>query len=329
MLRKSFAFILLILMTCAVTFAQETPEPEKSKEKKARDAYARVYSLFGGGSYLGVQTREVTKENFSKYGLSRVQGVAIEKVMKDSPAEKAGLQDGDVITRFNGESVTSTRKLTRLISEVAVDHTAELTVLRNGSEQNINVTMGKRSSSRVFSGNFEFPNVEIPRVEMPKIEIPEGIYDLEKMPKGTGQNRLFWNFSSSRIIGVSVSSLTKQLGDYFGVEEGKGLLVNNIVKDSPAERAGLKAGDVIIEVDGQEVKNSFDLVRKINEKKDGDVNLTIIRDKNRQMISVTPEKRKGNSINLRQLKRIESDLNKVRMRVRPKGMVYAVPSRIL
>jgi serine protease Do len=302
MLRKSFAFILLILMTCAVTFAQdETPESKDKKAEKARPELSRVYTLFGGGSYLGVRTKEVTKENFAKFGLNRVQGVAVENVLKDTPAAKAGLQYGDVITRFNGEAVTSTRKLTRLISEVAADHTADLTILRNGTEQNLSVTMGRSPGARVFNGTFNMPNVkipeipdfEMPNVEIPDIEIPEGIYDLERLQDGKDKNRLLWNFGSNRLIGVGVSSLNKQLGDYFGVASGNGLLINNVAKDSPAEKAGLKAGDVIVEVDGQEVKNSFDLIRRINDKKEGDVNLTIIRDKSRQTISVTPEKRKG------------------------------------
>jgi serine protease Do len=324
MLRKSFAFILLITMTCAITFAQdETPESKENKEKKARQQLGRVYTLFGGGSYLGVQTREVTKENYAKFGLSRVRGVAVEKVLKDTPAAKAGLQDGDVIIRFNGEAVTSTRKLTRLISEVAADHTADLTVLRNGAEQNISVTMGKRPGARVFSGTFDMPNVtipeipnfEMPDIEIPKIEIPEGVYDLEKLPDGEGKNRVIWNFSSNRVIGVGVSGLNKQLGDYFGVADGKGLLINSVAKDSPAEKAGLKAGDVIVEVDGREVKNSFDLIRLVNEKKEGGINLTVIRDKKRQTISVTPEKRKGNVLRFEDLGKIERELKNLRTRM--------------
>ena len=300
MLRKSFTFILLTLLTCALTNAQETPKSKESKEKKEHKIIESIVSSGSGNNfvfgsrrgYLGVHIKEVTKENFAKYGLSGVRGVAIEKVSKDSPAAKAGLKDNDVIVRFNGESVTSTRKLQRLISEVAPDHTATITVVRNGSEQNLNATIGKPKSAmfRIRSGTFALPTgsyslrgAAIPRMpRMPRIRVS---------PNVSGFN---FNFSSSRVIGISTSSLSKQLGEHFGVSDGKGILVNNVRKDSPAAKAGFKAGDVIVAIDGKEVKNSFDLTRAISKKKEGAVNLTIVRNKNRQNISVTPEKRKGN-----------------------------------
>ena len=320
MLRKSFAFILLILITCALTFAQETSKSKETKKKKeAARSYSTAFNFAfgGGGSYLGVQTKEVTKDNFSKYGLSSVRGVAVEKVIKDSPAEKAGLKDGDVIVRFNGESVTSTRKLRRLISEVAPDHTAAITVVRNGSERNINATIGK-SRGRVFSTG-SFPNGFIvdalPRVgRVPNVRVSPNI---RIFPKRFGENFTL-RFGSSRLIGIGVSSLSKQLGEHFGVADGKGILINNVRKDSPAAKAGLRAGDVIVEADGKEIKNSFDLTRIINNKKDGAVNLTIVRNKNRQNISVTPEKRKGNSFYLKELKQLEKTLKEVeKIRVAP------------
>ena len=98
---------------------------------------------------------------------------------------------------------------------------------------------------------------------------------------------------NSRQIGVGVGSLGKQLGEYFGVADGKGVLINSVRENSPAAKAGLRAGDVIVEVDGKPVAGSMELTRAISEKKEGDVNLTIVRNKNRQTIRVTPEKMQG------------------------------------
>jgi membrane-associated protease RseP (regulator of RpoE activity) len=89
---------------------------------------------------------------------------------------------------------------------------------------------------------------------------------------------------------VGVTPLTKQLSDHFGVTSGA--LINNVREDSPAARAGLKAGDVIVEVDGKAVKGEWDLIRAIGEKKDGDVSLTIVRAGERQTIRVAPEEGK-------------------------------------
>ena len=113
---------------------------------------------------------------------------------------------------------------------------------------------------------------------------------------GDDRDVLIFGGAGGRRIGVSVTELTKQLSDHFGVSGG--LLVINVREDSPAAKAGLKAGDLIVDVDGKEMKVEFDLIRAIGEKKEGSVNLTIVRDKNRQTITVTPEEVKSGFNNL-------------------------------
>jgi len=301
MLRKIPAFILLAFSSCTIIFSQKTPDPAKRPEKPAKPS---VFSFqFDGGSYLGFEPQEVTKENFGKFGLSQVRGVAVEKVVENSPAAQAGLQAGDVIIRFEGEEIESVRKLSRLIAEVAPDHQVKLTILRNGSEQEITATMGKREVPAMFNGNFkmEMPNLQnLPKMpEMPRMPDMSKLPQVQALPngqggfiwKGDGETGFF--FGANRQIGIGVSSLTKQLGEYFGAPDGKGLLINNVRENSPAAKAGLKAGDIIVEADGKEIKNNTDLIRTLNEKKEGDVQLTIIRDRNRQTVQVTPEKLKG------------------------------------
>jgi len=108
---------------------------------------------------------------------------------------------------------------------------------------------------------------------------------------GAPDQPFVWNMRSGRRIGVGVTPLTKQLSEYFGVTSG--VMINDVRADSPAAKAGLKAGDIIVEAEGKEVKSEMDIVRAIGEKKEGDVSLTIIRDRNRQTIQVTPEKMDG------------------------------------
>ena len=122
------AFITALSLLTAVA---QTPDSKMERDAPLNRAFA--FSFEGNGSYLGVQTSEITKDNFSKYGLSDVRGVAVAKVVEGSPAAAAGLKDGDVIVRFNGDAVTSGRKLSRLVSEVSPDHQARLTVLRGGA----------------------------------------------------------------------------------------------------------------------------------------------------------------------------------------------------
>lgn len=283
MIGKSLA-LLFVFVLSGVGLTAQTPAPAPKAEP-----HVFSFSFDGDGGYLGIQTEEVTKENFSKFGLRDVRGVAVAKVMEGSPAQTAGLQDGDVIVRVNGDDITSSRKLTRLIGEISPDHTAKLTVLRNGNERDINVTVGKRPMPKFEPGAFKFPE------GFNKMEFP-AMPNLEKMPRvqtfpGKPGEPMVWAFGSRRQIGVGLTPLTKQLSEHFGVDGGA--LINMVREDSPAAKAGLKAGDIVVEVEGKPVKGERDLIRAISDKKEGDVTLTIVRDRNRQTVRVTPEEMKG------------------------------------
>lgn len=289
MLRKSFAFILFVLVGIGAGYAQ-TPRPNADGE-----ARVRTWTFDSEGGYLGVQTEEITRENLGRFALREVRGVGVESVVEGSPAQAAGLQKGDVIVKVNGDDITSARKLTRLISEISPDHQARLTVLRNGAERELIVTVGKRpgikfgeNSFELFgpSGKFEIPNVaDLPELsKLPRIEMPPHQPGAPDAPN-------FRFFGSRRQIGVSLTPLTKQLADHYGVEGGS--MINNVRENSAAAKAGLRAGDIITEVDGKAVKGDFDLIRALAEKREGSITLTIVRARNRQPISVTPDEVKG------------------------------------
>ncbi len=303
MIQKSFVFV-LIAVSCVLAGFGQTPDAKKEKDNPPK---AFTFAFSGSGGYLGVQVQEVDKENFAKFGLREVRGVAIAKVTENSPAAAAGLQAGDVIVRLNGEEITSSQKLTRLISEVAPDHSVRVTVLRNGNEQELTATLGKSQFPAMENGNFEFQTpmpmgkMEIP--DMKEFKLFKDMPQLKDMPQmkdrpqdGTpfpfnfpgGEGKGFsWKAGEGRQIGVGVMPLSKQLADHFGVEGG--LMINEVREGSAAAKAGLKAGDIIVEADGKAVKGDLDLIRTVNGKKDGDVTLQIVRDGKRQTISVTPE----------------------------------------
>lgn len=238
-------------------------------------------------SYIGVETRDVTKENFSQAGLPSPKGVLVERVVEDSPASRAGINKGDVILRFDDESVTSGRKLQRLVSEVAPDQSVNLIVYRGGNEFQLSVVVGRRQSSVAGDGNL---NLEmLPGFPMP--DVPE--FDLRIPRSGDGETRLFSTRVAGRQIGVSVSPLTKQLSEYFGLKNGTGLLISEVRDGSPASKAGLRAGDVIVAADGVDLKENIDLIRAINKEKSGDISLTVMRDKKEMNKTITPDEVKS------------------------------------
>jgi serine protease Do len=274
----------------------EAPEtPAAPPQEPAPPAVATTF--FVSGNFLGVRTEEVTRENMQRYGLSGTpRGVGVREVVKGSPAEKSGLRTGDVILRFDGEPVTSVRKLTRLIEESAPEHSVRLTVLRGGAEQELSATLTRREPFVSANGS------DIVGVYPGSAEAMRRAEDMMKNSETWKRNaekaREKWEemarkhprlFGSTRRIGVTTNALGKQLADYFGVTHG--VLVSSVEENSPAAKAGLKAGDIVTEADGQKVEDADDLVRALSSKEEGEVTLTVVRDRNRRTVRVTPERR--------------------------------------
>src|SRR3989440_3314312 len=192
---------------------------------------------------------------------------------------------------------TSVRKLTRLIEEDAPDHTARLTILRNGSEQEVSATLASRGGfAPVLAGEAMpgFDTEELRRFgeqwkdnseewQLKGDEMRKKLDELQREHAGVN------TFGTSRRIGITTSTLGKQLADYFGVSHG--VLVNSVESNSPADKAGLKAGDIITEADGTKIEDAGDLSGILNRKEEGEVTLTIVRDKKQRTVRVTPERR--------------------------------------
>jgi serine protease Do len=292
-LRNAFSFIFSLILTAGIVLAQQVAPPATPSGEPALpmgpDGPQNFSFFISGGSFLGVYAEDVSKDNMGRYNLREVRGVGITQVAKDSPAEKAGLRKDDVILRFDGENVTSTRKLTRLVSEVAPDQSVRLAISRGGSEQEVSVIIGKRNESMNAGEGFR------------ALQGLQGMPDLRGLmtPEGRGGNVWKWEgpgqggdmvfaFGNNRRIGISTMQLTKQLAEYFGIADGQGVLVTSVAEDSPAAKAGIKAGDVITAIDGEKVDGAGDVARGINKRKEGDVTLTVIRKGNQRTITVTP-----------------------------------------
>lgn len=246
------------------------------------------------GNYLGVRVEELTRENAKEYGLSgEPRGVGVTQVLKGSPAERAGLRERDVIMRFDGEAVTSVRKLTRLITESSPDHTARIGVLRGGSEQEVSATLTRRERMAPAVAERLFGGVDLAEAQRFGEEWAKNSEEWKRENKGLEElgreGSGVFALGSSRRIGVTTSTLGKQLADYFGVSHG--VLVNSVEQGSPAEKAGLRAGDVVTEVEGKQIEDASDLVRALGAKEEGEVTLTVVREKKRRTVRVTPERR--------------------------------------
>ena len=230
-------------------------------------------------SWLGVETHEVTSDKAKELKLSAERGVLLGKIVPDSPAAKAGLKENDVVTEINGQRVEGAAQFRRMIHEIPAGRSIQLSVWRDGRTQTISATLGKSQERRramkmvaPTPGTFAFRMPEIP--EIPSMEWNGN------MLFGGGQPRL----------GIDAEDLSGQLGTFFGAPDGEGILVRDVNSSSPAEKAGVKAGDVITSLNGERIRTVGELREKLSAKhgdKDRTVKLGVLR--NKSEISLTVE----------------------------------------
>lgn len=225
-----------------------------------------------GSAYLGVHIDDVTPERAAALKLADPSGAVITDLDQDGPACKAGLKENDVIVIFNGSKVANPSELANLIHATAAGSTVPLVVIRDGQKKDVKVTLGNLGAivARANAGGR-------PTTAMPPIHFSGGMAPDIEIPSVT---------ALSARHGIVVESLSPQLGDFFGVPRGSGVLVRSVAKGSSAETAGLKAGDVIVKVNGEPVHDIVDWRHTLHGRS-GKTSISFIRDKHEQTVDVT------------------------------------------
>ncbi len=237
-----------------------------------------------GSSYLGVDTRDVSSDRLSALNLKDEKGVEVTMVDQDAPAGKAGLKEHDVILSLNGTEIESVEQLRRMIKEIPPGRVVTLGLSRNGQPLTIKVQLADRKQAFGYSTHEGYTTVEIPPIPpmplMPDIEVPISVVVVH----------------SSRRSGLMLENLTPQLGDFFGAKNGEGVLVRSVEKGTPAEKAGFRAGDVIIKINGEHISDASDFSRIMQSRKDSAVSVGVIRDKKEQSLTLTLPNRKQSQV---------------------------------
>ena len=224
------------------------------------------------GSYLGVHIDEVTPQTASALKLSDTSGALIAYVDQDGPACRAGLKSNDVVVGFNGSKVQNPQQFQDMIHATPAGKIVSLTLIRNGQKQDISVTLGAWPNAMAHAQNYLPPP---PRVYAGPAMAGPVIPDID-VPT--------FNIMASR-HGVVVENLSPQLSDYFGVPHGQGVMVRSVEKGSPAEAAGLKAGDVIVKVNNETVHDMADWRRAMHVR-GGKIPVTVVREKHEQTLMI-------------------------------------------
>jgi len=220
--------------------------------------------------------------------------VGIIAIEKESPAELAKLKEGDIVLKIEGEEVTSTKMLAKEIRKRKPGKTITLKNERNGKEIDVKVKLGEYSEKNMrIELESKFPRLFI----APKPPKPPGIPklpELRNLPKRPEPKIFSWGLEHRKYIGIYLEEINRELSEYFGVKEGRGLLVAKITKDSPAEKAGLKVGDVIIKADGIRTERARDLTGVIQDKEKGKrIKLELLRNKKVRSVEVEIEEEKS------------------------------------
>jgi serine protease Do len=232
--------------------------------------------------YLGIGVRDIDPDSAKKFNLKDVRGAEITSVTEDSPAAKAGLKEGDVVLEFNGQPVEGQEQLSRMVRETPAGRPVKLGVWRNGGMQTLTATVEVRKGpmARVFTNDGNGWVTTMPEMQ--------GMDQLRnfRMPDFDMPGFSMW--SQSPMLGIMGESLgqQEQLAEFFGVKEG--VLVKSVNRNSPAEKAGIKAGDVIVKVDETSVASSRDIgsaLRAAKSKKA--VTVVVMRNKKEMPVTVT------------------------------------------
>jgi len=257
------------------------------------DAQTRIFSNLlqndSSGAYLGIQMDDVDAGNMSKYKLDSERGVIVRSVVKGSPANTAGIKDGDVILEYGGIQVWSSLQMSRLVRETPVGRKVDLVVNRDGKRINLSAKLEKRPLGRAEKPIPVDPNGSGgPGWRSYQFRLPDGFgFRPERRDSPEPKPRL----------GVTVQPLTDQLAEFLGVPGKKGVLVAEVMEGSPS--AGkLKSGDVIFSMDGKSVDNPEDLTRYIRNRSEGSITLKVIRDKKEVTVVVSLPEKEGKGYKL-------------------------------
>ena len=211
-------------------------------------------------AFLGVSVQEVTKKYRKKYDLKRGEGILITHVTEDSPADFADMEYGDIILSVDGSELKSPGHLTRLIRKHNPGDKVTLQVIHDGKQKSLKLELSEYGEDEDYVG-FSL---------------------LQSSP-----NIFSFNIGEKPYLGVYLQELNEDLAGYFKVDEDAGVLITEVEEDSPAEAAGIKPGDILAEIDDEEVESPEDATEILSEYDAGDeIDITVIRSGGKKKIKV-------------------------------------------
>jgi serine protease Do len=280
-MQRSVALALGVSSVLAVAFALGAGHVRAGEKGSDEKVVKRVEVVrVGGGAFLGVGLEDVEGE---------ARGAKVRSVEADSPAAKAGIKEGDVVVRFDGENVRSAAQLARLVRETPAGRAVAIEVNRGSAAQKLTATLGEGPRRvHAFGGDFAGPELDLETPEGPMPPMPP---QAPRAPHAPMPPHAFnWNWNDEhgllgmmpggpRKLGIEYQEIGDQLATYFKLAGKSGVLVTSVDTDGPAGKAGMKAGDVILKFEGKAVEDGGDLRDAVGAAEGGkEVAVTVQRD---------------------------------------------------
>src|ERR1039457_1330876 len=274
-------FLFCIFLLTLAASAQPAESPHGDTGESCSWSYGSEEGG-SGSSYLGVDIADVSPERLGELKLKEEHGAEVTMVDQDAPAGKAGLHEHDVIVSLNGTAVESAAQLRRMIKETPPGRVVNLGISRDGQPLTIKVQLADRHKSTGWGQNGKFEMPQMPKMpDLPDFEVPVSVVIVH----------------SSARSGLMVENITPQLGEFFGVKGGNGVLVRSVEKGSRGEKAGFRAGDVVIKVNNQPVHDTSDFTHALRSSPSRAAAVTVMREKREQNLTMTlPEKKDSGSL---------------------------------
>jgi serine protease Do len=245
--------------------------------------------MYSSQGYLGVGVKEIDSDRISALRLKDSHGAEVIMVDHDAPAGKSGLKVHDVILQLDGQPFDNPDQLLRRLRELSAGRTITLLVSRDGTPINFTVQLCDRAvlQQQAWSQHFSVPE------PTPSGQNGAGESFLGSS-SGVGPAFLGSVIPKALYVGADVNPVRTQLADYFGVRSGTGLLVESVDDQSPAARAGLKAGDVVVKVESEQMTSRSDWLKAIRNHRGHMVQVTVMRNKQEQVLTMSAGKPKRN-----------------------------------
>lgn len=244
---------------------------------------AGIQAFRFGGVRLGVHLEEVAADQAASLGLDGPAGARVVEVVEGSPAAEAGIRAGDVILAYDGEEVRGVAHLSRLVRETPPGRQVSIELVRDGKRQSLRAAPEEQRMKDLFGEHSPLRGLELPE---------RFAFDYDAPGHGPGPVWGFLDDDRPR-LGIRYQEISGQLADYFGVAGDRGVLVVHVDPDSPAERAGLEAGDVLVELAGRRVADGGDLRRALDEAEAGEpASVEVLRRGQQKSLEVVLEARR-------------------------------------